>query len=797
MYRFLLSLVLIAAVPALAWPQEYQLPPREIVELLDAPPSPTVRLSPDARWMVIVERSAMPSIADVARPWIGLAGLRIDPVRHARHQVSFDSGLVLRDLTGTVERRIALPEGARISGLDWSHTSDRFAVTLAEDDRVELWVCETADPAPRRIAARLNPVLAGYDWMPDGVRLVVSLVPDARGALPERPLAPGGPTMMESSGRKSPARTFQDLLADEHDALLFQHFVTAQVAIIDTRTGETTRLGAPGMISSVQPSPDGQHVLVAELQRPFSYVLPYTRFPEKIEVWNTAGEVEHTVAALPLADTVPIEGVPEGPRGIRWRPGVPTTLVWVEALDGGDPKREVPHRDKWMTVAAPFSDPPREMLRTKHRARGLTWFAEPRLVLAAEYDRDRRWLRATLYDLDGDEHAGVVLEDRSIHDRYGHPGTIAMQVQPDGTRIARQSGDWIYRLGEGDSPEGSRPFVDRQHLGSRAAERLWRCGSGEYETPVAIVEVSDDAVPRIVTRHETPDTPPNLRLRDLASGAMSPLTEFPDPQPQIRGIQKHLVTYERADGVQLSATIHLPAGYQPGTRLPLVVWAYPLEYTDPATAGQIGGSPYRFTQIRGPSPLMFLTQGYCVMENATMPIVGHPETMNDSFVKQIASSAAAAIDKAAAMGVADPARVGVGGHSYGAFMTANLLAHTDLFRAGIARSGAFNRTLTPFGFQAERRTLWEAPQIYAAVSPFMHADKIDEPLLLIHGVKDSNSGTYPMQSERLYQAIAGHGGTVRLVMLPEEDHGYVARESVLHAAAEMVAWFNRHVKPEP
>jgi dipeptidyl aminopeptidase/acylaminoacyl peptidase len=440
-----------SAVPA----QEYQLPPQAVVDLLDAPPSPSVRLSPDARWMLIVEQPALPSIADVARPWIGLAGLRIDPSRNSLRQTSFGTGLVLRDLTGDVQRRIALPAAARIDAIGWSHTSDRFALTVVEDDRIELWVCETAKTPPRRLVQRLNTVLTGFRWMPDGRRLLVSLIPEDRGAAPSRPAVPSGPIAMESSGRKSPLRTYQDLLSDEHDTELFEHYTSGQLTIVDACSGDATALGQTRRITSFEPSPDGQHVLVSTLQRPFSYVLPYYRFPELIEVWTSSGELQHTVAALPLADTVPIEGVPTGPRGVGWRPGEPATLIWVEALDDGDPKKEVPHRDRWMACPAPFADPPRELLRTEHRARGLTWFHDPSRVLAAEYDRDRRWLRALLYDLNQPGQAGLVLEDRSIHDRYGHPGSVLTQVQPDGTRVAWQAGDWIFRAGEGDSPEGA------------------------------------------------------------------------------------------------------------------------------------------------------------------------------------------------------------------------------------------------------------------------------------------------------------------------------------------------------
>jgi dipeptidyl aminopeptidase/acylaminoacyl peptidase len=544
----------------------------------------------------------------------------------------------------------------------------------------------------------------------------------------------------------------------------------------------------------VDPSPDGAYLLVTRIRRPFSYLMSYRDFPETIEVREVAGEGVHLMAEVPMAENVPIGGVRTGPRNFGWRVGAPATLVWVEALDGGDPKQEAEWRDRWLAQAAPFDGEASELLRTEHRAWGLRWMGDPNLVMASEYDRDRRWTRTLLHDLSDPSAEPIVIDDRSVRDRYGDPGSPVLEVTTEGSFIVRQDGGWIYRSGQGASPEGARPFLDRHDLRTGKTERLWRCTPGSFERLVAIVTSDEERGPSFVTVHESPEEPPNYRLRDLQEDRVSDLTAFPDPTPQLRGIHKELVTYERADGVQLSATLYLPADYEPGTRLPLVVWAYPLEYNDPSTAGQISGSPYRFTRIGGSSHLFFLTQGYAIMDAATMPIVGDPETMNDTFLEQIVASAQAAIDHAAELGVADPERVGVGGHSYGAFMTANLLASCDLFDAGIARSGAYNRTLTPFGFQSERRTLWEAPESYARISPFFHADQINEPLLMIHGEKDSNSGTFPIQSERMYHAIKGNGGKARLVLLPAEDHGYRARESVLHTLAEMIDWFDQYVK---
>lgn len=791
-----LALTFLVTLPIAAAPAQegYRTPPRAVVELLDAPTIPSVRPSPDGRWLLSVERPALPPLIDVVRPWIGLAGLRIDAKARAPHAFQFDSKLTLSSLDGKQTRELRLPDQARIAGVDWSHNSRLLAIQLRGDSGVELWTCDVETMTPKRLVGGLNAVFGGSTWLPDGERLLVRLVPESARELPPEPAQPVGPITMESQGKKSPVRTFQDLLEGEHDSRLLEHFAQTQLAIADPRSGNVQPIGKVEMLLGVDVSPDGQHLLVELLRRPFSYVLPLGQFPRRFELWSIAGSFEEAVVDVPLQDSIPIEGVSTSPRNLQWHPHAPSTLLWVEALDGGDPKAKAEHRDRWMSKVVPTQAPAREWLRTVHRARGLEWLEDPGYVIAGEYDRDRRWLRVTLRDIAGRGKPEIVLEDRSVNDRYANPGQIQTFARADGTRVARRFENWIFRAGEGSTPAGARPFLARQNLETRVVERLWTAAEGTYESVATIVDLATDGSPRWITRRESAVEPPNLWWHDPSAHEARALTRFADPQPSIRGIHKRLVKYKRADGVELSATLYTPADHVEGTRLPLVVWAYPLEFNDAGTAGQVSGSPHRFTQIRGLSHLTFLTQGYAVMDDATMPIVGDPLTMNDTFVEQVVASAKAAIDTAAELGIADPARVGVGGHSYGAFMTANLLAHCDLFRAGVARSGAYNRTLTPFGFQSERRTFWEAPATYGALSPFFHAEKIGEPLLMIHGEKDSNPGTFPMQSERLYQAIAGLGGSVRLVVLPGESHGYSARESVFTAQAEMLAWFDRYVK---
>jgi dipeptidyl aminopeptidase/acylaminoacyl peptidase len=518
--------------------------------------------------------------------------------------------------------------------------------------------------------------------------------------------------------------------------------------------------------------------------------VPYDDFAAKVEVWDRAGHGVATVADLPVADEVPRQGVPKGPRAIDWQALQPSTLVWAEALDGGDPMVKAPFRDRLMRWSAPFRGSPGEAMKIPHRFTDLSWLALPDRGLLSQYDRERRWRTTSIIDLGSARAAGDTLFDLSANDSYNDPGQLLVETRPGGDEVAVQEGEWIYFLSRGMSEQGARPALVRWNLATRASETVFRSGAEAFEQ---FVRFLDRERGTFLLRHESPAEPPNYFVGALTSTERTRITDVRDPTGRLTGIGRKVLKYARGDGVPLSGTLYLPPGYEPGKRIPALVWAYPLEYSDAATAGQVRAAPTRFTYFRGASPLFFLLRGYAVLMDATMPVVGDPETMNDTFVEQIVGAAKGAIDALDSLGVVDRKRVLIAGHSYGAFMSANLLAHSDLFAAGIARSGAYNRTLTPFGFQSERRSFWEAPGIYLKVSPFAHADRINEPLLLIHGEADNNSGTFPIQSERLYQAIRGHGGTVRLVLLPGESHGYSARESVLHTLAEMFDWADRFV----
>lgn len=762
------------------------------MDVLNAPDAPVASVNPTRTHVLFLDEVRNPSIAELARPMLRLAGLRIDPGNSGPRLTRYAKSATLQRIEGGAPIRIEVPANAALSGLNWSPDGRFFAVMNHTLSTLELWVGESATGRIKKIdKAILNASMGdAIDWMPDSRTLLVRLVPAGRGKLPKEPAAPTAPSIQESAGRAGATRTYQDMLRNPYDEKVFEFIGQSQLALVNVSNGNITPVGKPALILSQSSSPDGKHLLVSTVHRPFSYVLPVQNFPREVEVWSLAGKMEYKVASLPLQERIPIGGVSAGPRNVSWNPSEGAAVYWTEALDGGNPKEKVPNRDRVMVARAPFTAPPVELFKVEERSgRALLWLARGNAVIYSDENYRTRWQRTYLLD-PRDPGKKKLLSERNDQDRYRDPGTFLTVTLPTGQRVLAESGGYLFLRGSGAGPDGDRPFLDRLDPVTGKKERLFHCDPDHYEEVEALL--SDDGS-RFLTRRESPTEVPNFFVRDT-KGGMVALTRFVDPSPILRKIERQLVKYKRPDGVDLSFTLYLPPGYQKGTRLPTVVWAYPREYNDADTAGQVTGSTKRFTRIDGYSHLFFLLEGYAVLDGATIPIVGTPEEANNSYVEQLTASAKAAIDKAVEMGVTDRDRVGVGGHSYGAFMTANLLAHTDLFRAGIARSGAYNRTLTPFGFQNERRTFWEAKDIYLNMSPFMIADRIKEPILLIHGEADNNQGTFPIQSERMFMAIRGNGGTVRYVTLPHESHGYSARESVEHTLHEMISWFDKHVK---
>ena len=791
---------------------QYQQPPEPLLGVMRAPLPPVPDLDPTGTTLLIVQQAQFPSIARVAEPYLKLAGVRVEPRIHARHDMSSGYGIrsclegfTLMNVATSRETPVALPPGACPGWPTWSPDGRRFAFTNTTDAGVELWLGKVEDGSTRRVdGLQVNPILESeIHWLGARNALVVKAVPENLDPAPQKAAVPPGPEIKDATegGGESSTYEARDTLTGPEDEALFDHYATAQIALVDAGNGAVKRIGAPAVIGEIDPAPDGRHVRMDVLKRPYSYVVTWQRFAHDVEVLDVDSGQRHTVASLPAAESVPVRGVPIGPRDFEWRANAPASLVYAEALDGGDWKNTVPERDRVLLWAAPFTGKPAEIARTAQRFAGLSWFEKGARALLAQYDANRSWFTISLIDVDKPRSAARVLWDLSLDERYAHPGNPQSRSLANGASVLREEGGALFLSGMGASPQGDRPFLDRYDLANGKTERLFRSAPDAYERLLGFTKEPGS----FLTWRESPSDPPNAWRRTLgeartdaaegeaafASSAQA-VTNFPDPTPEVRKIRKRLVTYTRKDGVPLSFTLYTPPGYVEGTRVPAILYAYPMDFADPSQAGQVRGSEQTFTRLS--NYRLLLLAGYAIIDNAAFPIVGDPKNAYDTYLEQLVMNAEAAVNKAVELGVVDPARIGVTGHSHGALMTANLLAHTDLFRAGVASSGGYNKTLTPFGFQNERRSFWAAPKAYDEASSFFHADKINEPILIVHGIDDANPGTEPTQSPRLFQAVRGLGGTARLVMLPFEPHWYTARESNEHFIAEMLAWFDRYVK---
>lgn len=812
------AFLFLAAFTASAQSLKYQKPPDPIEKLLDAPVTPMALLSPNRTTLLIAQPAAYPTIADLARPRYRLAGLRFNPQSNGPSREVYSIRLALQPVSGGPERTIAgLPAALKASWPIWSPDGKNVAFVQRTDATaaaagsarsaaageagLQLWVVDAATAKAHRVGAfRLNAVLgAPCRWLPDSSGMLCKLVPADRGPAPTDSSVPAGPNVEENLGKVTPARTYEDMLKTPADEAIFAYYATAQLAVVRL-SGVVRALPVKGLIDEASPSPDGRFALVSEIHKPFSYTLPAEMFPEKTEVVNLKSGTAAVLFDRPLVDNLPIafDAVPAGPRDYEWRSDAPATLVWAEAGDGGDPKKDTPVHDRLMAQSAPFEGHATVLLELPMRYRGVDW-GNDHLAIATE----ARWTdrHTAMIAFDPSSAAAnapaktTTLYEGSSQDRYHSPGRPMTAPNAQGFPVLKLSDDGsaIFFSSPGASPKGDHPFVATMPATGGQETILFRSKDSFFTEPVALISGKE-----VLVRQESATVPPNYFVASLGEETMRPLTHFPSPYEGIALPTKQLLHYKRADGLDLTATLWLPAGYDKSKGpLPTLMEAYPAEFKTRASAGQVAGSENRFPRIGWGSPVFFTQTGYAVLESASIPIVGEgSEQPNDTYVEQLVAGAKAAIDYGASLGAVDPKRVAVMGHSYGAFMTANLLAHCDLFRAGIARSGAYNRTLTPYGFQAEERTYWQDPELYYKMSPFSYADKIKTPILLMHGEADDNQGTFPVQSERFYEALKGQGATVRLVWLPLEAHGYQAHESLQHMLWEMNRWLDTYVKPE-
>ena len=775
----------------------YKTAPKDITDMLLAKPTPGVSIDEKGEWMLFLQSSSYPSVEELAKPELRIAGLRINPENYSPSRQNFIKELTLKNIrTGKSFPITGLPTPLFAGNVSWSPDFSKIAFTQTGKSTIDLYVITVATQKAVKINKRsLNTITGGIDWLDNNSILYRSALKPATAA-PAKPLVPKGPAVQENYGNASPRPTFQDMIKSPHDEALFEFYATTQ--LVKNTNGVETLIGKPAIYSSASVSPDKKYMLLRTVKKPFSYLVPWNGFLSELSITDSKGLLVKKMADLPSSETAPSgnDNVQMAPRAFEWRDDEPATLVWCEPLDSGMIKKPAPFRDVVYTLPAPFTGDKKELLKTSMRYSGITW-GNASTALLTEGLRSKQVTQ--MHRLNPSTGELYTLMSRNSTDAYSNPGNPVLKENQYGRDVLQMIGNGSSILminNTGSSPKGDLPFLISYDLSNKKADTLWRCRKGYFET---ITRVLDADKLSLITRRESKTEVPNYWRKELRLRiADRPLTEFTNPYPQLDGISKQKIKYKRADGVDLTGELLLPKNYNAAKDgpLPVFIWAYPAEFNSAADAGQIRGSENRFTLVNWGSPVFYVTQGYAVLNNAEMPIVATTKDKkpNDDFVDQLKMNAESAINKLSEMGVGDKNRMAVGGHSYGAFMTANLLAHTNLFKGGIARSGAYNRTLTPFGFQNEDRTYWQAPDLYNNMSPFSYANNIKTPILLIHGDADNNTGTYPIQSERLFNAIKGHGGTVKYVSLPFESHGYAGRENVLHMLAEQFEWLEKYVK---
>ncbi|WP_229333511.1 S9 family peptidase [Glaciecola sp. MH2013] len=775
--------------------EEYKAPPKMMADLVDAPRQPGTAVSRNNQYIAFLKRPGAQSIVELAQPEETLAGLRINPANFAPARSTGFTAIEIRSMDSNKTSKIEnLPEG-KIMTVRFSPDSKNLAFLLEQPDSLTLWNYELASKELKQVSDKaINASLGGarYRWKGDSSGFITRLTVASASDAPKQAAAAPLPIVQTSDGKKAAVRTYSNLLKTPHDEALFEFLTTSQLASIDLN-GKVSKIGEPGIIRGYSYSPNRNFLLVSQLKKPFSYLVPASRFPLLTQVWTTDGKLVETIADLPSGESIPkgFDSTLEGRRSISWRSDMPQTLMWAEAQDGGNMSNDVEFHDAVYTWEVGAGEPAKKLLDIERRFAGIEW-GDDDFAMVSDWRFSDRKLRTWKFNPSDLSEEKVLFQERSYNDRYNDPGDFVYELNGLGQYVIKEDDGKVLLTGRGASPKGNIPFMDAYDFNTQSKTRLWASEAPYYER--IIMPLSDDAN-KVLTVRESQTEQPNFFIRDIKKNSLKQMTDFPHPSPAFVGVTKEKIEYTRADGVALSGTLYLPPGYDKSKGpLPVLMWAYPLEYKDAAVASQVTESPYEFVRVSYWGPMPHLAQGFAVFDDPKMPIIGSGDNLpNDSFREQLVSSAQAAVDVLVERGVADKDRIAIAGHSYGAFMVANLLAHSDIFKAGIARSGAYNRTLTPFGFQGEERSFWEGQPVYASMSPFFHAEKIDEPMLMIHGKDDPNSGTFPMQSERMFAALKGLGATARLVMLPHEQHGYRARESLLHMMWEQYEWLDTYV----
>jgi dipeptidyl aminopeptidase/acylaminoacyl peptidase len=796
-------LFLLIACPTLVMAQEnvtFQKPSAEILALADYQRTPSVNMDSKKEYMLLSYRNTYKTLDELSQEEMRLGGLRINPITNISSTVTYVNNLKLRKVTEKKETQIiGLPENPKISNISWSQNEKKIAFTNTTKTGVELWVIDVLLATAKKItAANLNANLGSpYNWMNDNETLLVKVLPSNRPALIDsKKDLPKGPTVSTSDGSKSQNRTYQDLLKNPTDEANFDALVTSVLYKVSL-SGKTELFKTAAIYAGESFSPDGNYLMITTITKPYSYIVPLSRFPQKTIVYDLNGKEITTVNEVPLNEVMAkgFSSVRKGKRNMSWRSDKPATLSYVVALDEGDQAVKVDFRDALFSWDAPFTSEPKVILKTQQRYAGIVWGNE-NIAIAYDDWYDTRNQKTYLFNPSNSSQTPKVIFDRNSQDIYSDPGTFETKRNEYNRYVLAIERDNAFLIGDGFTQDGQFPFIDEYHLKTGVSKRLY--SSKMKDKKEELLSIEDFKKGEVLVQIQSKSEFPNYYFRNIKSGKLTQITSFTNPFESIKNVYKEVIKYKRKDGVELSGTLYLPAGYDREKKiekLPLLIWAYPEEFKDKNSAGQNNKNPNEFTFPYYGSFVYWVTKGYAILDDASFPIIGEGTTEpNDTFMTQLIDNAAAAIDAVANLGFIDRKKVAIGGHSYGAFMTANLLTHSTLFACGIARSGAYNRTLTPFGFQSEQRNYWDIPEIYNGMSPFMNADKMKTPMLLVHGDADNNPGTFTLQSERYFQALKNLGAPVRLVLLPKESHGYASKENIFHLLWEQDQFLEKYLK---
>jgi len=779
---------------------KYQTPPDSILQLADYERAPSVSIDTKKEYMLLSYHRTYKTLDDLNQQEMSMGGLRINPVTNIGSSVNYVHNLKVRKVVDAEPIQVkGLPANPRIAFVSWSPDEKKIAFTNTAYKGVELWVLEVATATATRLTEPvLNANLGNpLNWYRNSCQVLVRVLPKVRPALidPKREL-PNGPTLSVSDGSISQNRTYPDLLRNVSDEINFVTLTSSELHKVEL-TGKSELFKGEDMYAGESFSADGKYLLVTTLRKPFTYIVPLNRFPQLSVVYDLSGTEVKTVNDVPLSEVLPkgFMAVRKGKRGLSWRPDQASTLYYVEALDGGDPELKVEYRDALYQWKAPFTEAPAFVSKTISRFSHVIWGNDSVAVLQDEWYDTRNEKTYLINPAKTDENPRII-NDRNFQDVYSDPGNFETVKNEYGKYVLAIENNNLYSVGEGHTPKGQFPFIDVFNLKTLKSKRLYQ--SAYTDKMEEIVDVEDFIKGEALVRIQSKNEYPNYYFRNINSkNGLTQITDFPNPFESIKDVYKEVIKYKRADGVELSGTLYLPVGYDrtKKEKLPLLIWAYPTEYKDNYSAGQSTANSNEFTFPYYGSFVYWVTRGYAVLDDAAFPIIGEGKAEpNDTFIEQLVSNAKAAIDAVDSLGYIDRTKVAVGGHSYGAFMTANLLTHSNLFACGIARSGAYNRTLTPFGFQSEQRNYWDSPDVYNDMSPFMNADKMKTPILLVHGEEDNNPGTFTLQTERYFQALKGLGAPARMLILPKEAHSYVARENILHLLWEQDRFLEEHLK---